>query len=41
MRIDFQGRSHAGIIPHIHIFVYPELGGRVEYVFDLDWNLIN
>lgn len=41
MRIDFQGKSHAGILPHIHIYVYPEQGGRAEYVFDLAWNLIN
>ena len=41
MRIDFQGRSHGGVLPHIHLFVYPEQGGRAEYVFDLAWNLIN
>ncbi len=41
MRIDFQGRSHAGILPHIHLFTYPELGGKAEYIFDLNWKLIN
>ena len=41
MRIDFQGRAHAGVLPHIHIYIYPEQGGRVEYIFDLSWRLIN
>lgn len=41
MRIDFQGRPHAGVLPHIHLYIYPEQGGRVEYVFDVFWNLIN
>lgn len=41
MRIDFQGKAHAGVLPHIHMYVYPEQGGRVEYIFDLAWNLIN
>jgi len=41
LRIDFQGRAHAGILPHIHLYVYPESGGRVEYIFDLAWHLIN
>ena len=41
MRIDYQGRPHAGVIPHIHLFNYPTQGGRAEYVFDLRWNLIN
>lgn len=40
MRIDFQGRPHAGTLPHIHLFKYPEKGGRAEYVFDLNWHLI-
>lgn len=40
MRIDFQGRPHNGVLPHIHLFTYPERGGQAEYVFDLFWNLI-
>ncbi len=41
MRIDFQGRAHKGVLPHIHIYVYPEMGGRVEYTFDMNWHLID
>ncbi len=41
LRIDFQGRSHAGVLPHIHLYTYPELGGKCEYIFDLNWHLIN
>ena len=41
MRIDFQGRPHAGVLPHTHLYVYLERGGRAEYIFDLDWHLIN
>ena len=40
LRIDFQGRPHAGVLPHVHLYVYPPQGGRTEYTFDLDWNLI-
>ena len=39
LRIDFQGRPHNGVLPHIHLFTYPGRGGRAEYVFDLSWNL--
>jgi len=41
MRMDFQGRPHAGVLPHIHLYTYPQQGGRMEYIFDLDWHLIN
>ena len=41
MRMDFQGRPHAGVLPHIHLYTYPQQGGRVEYIFDLNWHLIN
>ena len=41
LRIDFQGKAHAGALPHIHLFIYPERGGRVEYIFDTGWNLLN
>ena len=41
MRMDFQGRPHAGVLPHIHLYIYPQQGGRVEYIFDLNWHLIN
>lgn len=41
MRIDFQGRPHAGVLPHIHLFVYLERGGRAEYIFNKNWDLIN
>ena len=41
MRIDFQGRPHAGVLPHIHLYTYPQQGGRSEYIFDLNWRLIN
>ena len=41
LRIDYQGRPHAGTLPHIHIFMYPERGGKIEYVFDMEWNLID
>ena len=40
MRIDFQGRAHNGVIPHIHLYVYPSQGGRVQYSFDMNWNLL-
>jgi len=40
-RIDFQGRMHAGVLPHIHIYVYPDRGGRIKYTFDMNWNLID
>lgn len=40
LRIDFQGRAHNGVLPHIHLYTYLELGGQNEYVFDLMWNLI-
>lgn len=41
MRIDVQGRPHAGVLPHIHVYTYPSRGGRIEYIFDLEWHLIN
>ena len=41
LRMDFQGKPHNGAIPHTHIYLYNEKGGRAEYVFDLDWNLVN
>ena len=41
MRIDFQGKPHAGVLPHIHLYKYLPRGGRVEYTFDLNWNLID
>ena len=41
LRIDFQGKSHAGILPHIHLFSYPSRGGKVDYIFDMNWHLIN
>ena len=41
MRIDFQGKPHAGVLPHIHLYTYPAKGGRVEYTFDLNWKLID
>ena len=41
MRIDFQGRSHAGVLPHVHLYTYPQQGGRAEYVFDLQWRLVD
>ena len=34
-------RSHAGVLPHTHIYIYPPQGGRAEYVFDMNWRLIN
>ena len=40
LRFDFQGKPHADVLPHIHIFVYPDRGGRAEYVFDMTWKLI-
>ena len=40
MRIDFQGKPHAGVLPHIHTYVYLEKGGRAEYVFNTRWELI-
>ena len=40
LRFDFQGKPHAGVLPHVHIFIYPEQGGKAEHVFDLMWNLI-
>ena len=40
MRIDFE-KPHAGVVPHIHLFIYPERGNTVEYIFDLQWHLIN
>ena len=41
MRIDFQGRPHAGAMPHIHMYIYLEQGGRAEYVFNSRWQLIS
>lgn len=41
MRMDFQGKPHNNVLPHIHIYLYPEKGGRTEYVFDTNWNLVN
>ena len=41
LRIDFQGKPHAGVLPHVHLFKYPELGGKIDYIFDMEWNLIN
>jgi RHS repeat-associated protein len=41
LRIDFQGSPHNGVLPHIHLYTYPELGGKGKYVFDLMWNLID
>ena len=41
LRIDFQGRPHNRTLPHIHLFVYLERGGKTEYIFDLDWHLID
>lgn len=41
MRMDFQGRPHARVLPHIYLYVYPPQGGRVDYIFDLNWHLIN
>ena len=41
MRIDFQGRPHAGVLPHTHLYIYPQQGGRAEYIFDMSWHLIN
>ena len=40
MRIDFQGRPHNGVIPHIHIYTYPDRGGKVKYTFDFRWRLL-
>ena len=40
MRIDFE-KPHAGVVPHIHLFIYPERGNTVEYIFDLQLHLIN
>ena len=40
MRIDFQGRPHNGALPHIHLYVYLSRGGRVQYTFDTNWNLL-
>ncbi len=43
MRIDFQGRPHAGTLPHIHVYSYYDLTGdpyRIENTYDLDWNKI-
>ncbi|MBR1811759.1 MAG: hypothetical protein IJ766_09005, partial [Clostridia bacterium] len=40
LRIDYQGRPHAGVLPHIHMYVYLERGGRVPYTFDLKWQMI-
>ena len=41
MRMDFQGRPHVDVLPHIHLYTYPQQGGRGEYIFDLNWHLIN
>ncbi len=41
MRIDFQGKAHHGVLPHIHMYIYPEKGGRVDYIFDLNWHLLD
>ncbi len=43
MRIDFQGKSHAGVLPHIHVYSYYDFNGktyRKENTYDLDWNKI-
>ena len=36
LRIDYQGRPHNGVLPHFHIFSYPERGGKIEKVYSLD-----
>ncbi len=41
MRIDYQGRPHAETLPHIHMYTYPQQGGRAEYIFDMNWHLID
>ena len=41
LRIDFQGRPHNGELPHVHIFSYPERGGRNERVYNLLWKQID
>ena len=41
LRIDFQGRPHNGVLPHIHIFSYPERGGKNERVYSLSWEQIS
>ena len=37
MRIDYQGTSHAGVLPHIHVFDYNEMGPCGEYIYSLKW----
>ena len=41
MRIDFQGKPHAGVLPHIHLYKYLEKGGCVKYTFNMNWELID
>ena len=40
MRIDFQGKPHKGVLPHIHIYTYFEQGNRREWIYDMMWHQI-
>lgn len=40
MRIDSQGKPHAGALPHTHIYSYPQQGGRIELIYDSNWKRI-
>ena len=37
MRIDFQGRAHDGVLPHIHCYAYPPRGNVKKFIFDMAW----
>jgi hypothetical protein len=41
LRIDFLGKPHMGYLPHIHYYHYWERGGRREFIFDMEWKIID
>ena len=41
LRIDFQGRPHKGVLPHIHAYMYRTTGGGRCFTYDLSWKLID
>ena len=40
-RVDFQGKPHMDVLPHVHVYLYNKEGKpNGEYIFDIFGNLI-